>query len=403
MDLNCRLHYRISLHKSFYTVLSVGIIAVVLLSCIPAAAQSQPDSLLTDTIYFRHSSAHIDKELGSNAVKIDLIRRYLSEIGSRDSIGIDIFGYASPEGPHQFNEHLARQRAEALQSAIKPFTDIIPSIKWGVSPTAPRIEWPGLRYAAISVWRQSRQQGGSPGLLTEADASAAFPAETAASDSAAALLNRQESAGHLSAGQSDTGAGNSGMQEIDKAGSSRWIKFFIGTNLLYDAALTPNISAGIYLGNRVTVYADWMYAWWSKRDRRRYWRVYGGDIEARVQLGGGRSLSPFAGHHIGIYASIVTYDFQFGWDHIGVIGDKYNYAAGISYGYTLPVTRRLNIDFSIGVGYMWGRYMKHTPIDDHDVWISTHNRRWFGPTRAEIGLHWLIGPENTNTWKGGRR
>ena len=48
--------------------------------------------------------------------------------------------------------------------------------------------------------------------------------------------------------------------------------------------------------------------------------------------------------------------------------------------------------------------MKQHLIDDHDVWLSTHKHRWFGPTRAEIGLNWLIGPGNVNVKKeGGER
>ncbi len=35
--------------------------------------------------------------------------------------------------------------------------------------------------------------------------------------------------------------------------------------------------------------------------------------------------------------------------------------------------------------------MKQRLIDTHDVWQSTHNRRWFTvPTKAEISLVWLI-------------
>ena len=50
-----------------------------------------------------------------------------------------------------------------------------------------------------------------------------------------------------------------------------------------------------------------------------------------------------------------------------------------------PISSRLNLDFSIGIGYMWGKYMKQHLVDTHDVWQSTHNRSWFGPTKAEIG------------------
>lgn len=189
-------------------------------------------------------------------------------------------------------------------------------------------------------------------------------------------------------------------------GSASGPRFFMTTNLLYDAALTPNIGIGVCFGGRFTIFADWMHAWWSNREKRRYWRIYGGDIEARVQLGHGRSDNPLSGHRVGVYASLVTYDFQFGRTRTGVMADKYNYAAGLSYGYSLPVGRRLNLDFSIGVGYAWGRYMKQHLEDDHDVWQSTHSKRWFGPTRAEIGLTWLIGKGNVNTprnRKGGDR
>ena len=138
--------------------------------------------------------------------------------------------------------------------------------------------------------------------------------------------------------------------------------------------------------------------------RHRYWRVYGGDLELRTRLGNTprASVSPFAGHHLGVYASMATYDFQFG-NRTGVIGNKYNYAAGISYGYSLPVAHRLNFDFTAGVGYAWGKYKKHHPIDEHDVWLSTHKLKRFGPTRVEIGLQWLIGKGNHNARKGGRK
>lgn len=179
-------------------------------------------------------------------------------------------------------------------------------------------------------------------------------------------------------------------------------RIFLSTNLLYDAILTPNIGIGISVTDKVTVFADWMYARWSNRAKRRYWRIYGGDIEVRYHLNH-RKNSPLGGHHIGAYASLACYDFQKGLNHRGVLSDKYNYAAGISYTYSLPVARHFNIDFSLGVGYMWGTYKKHTPIDDCDVWLFTHKLGWFGPTKAGISLVWLIGSSVINNRKGGDR
>ena len=38
----------------------------------------------------------------------------------------------------------------------------------------------------------------------------------------------------------------------------------------------------------------------------------------------------------------------------GTLWEKMNYAVGLEYGYSLPVARRLNLDFVIGLGY-WGK------------------------------------------------
>ena len=79
------------------------------------------------------------------------------------------------------------------------------------------------------------------------------------------------------------------------------------------------------------------------------------------------------------------------------MGDKWTYGAGLSYGYSLSLSNRLNIDFSIGIGYLWGKYKKYHPADGCYVWDSTNSRKWFGPTNAEISLVYVIGG------KGGSR
>lgn len=52
----------------------------------------------------------------------------------------------------------------------------------------------------------------------------------------------------------------------------------------------------------------------------------------------------------------------------GTLWEKMNYAVGLEYGYSLPVTRRLNLDFVISVGYWGGEYHKYAPIGDCYVW-----------------------------------
>lgn len=181
------------------------------------------------------------------------------------------------------------------------------------------------------------------------------------------------------------------------------------TNMLYDCLLVPNAGLEFYLGGNMSIAANWMYAWWKTDRRHRYWRVYGGDLALRWWFGRAAAEKPLTGHHIGVYGQLLTYDFEFGGKGqiAGVPGgdlwDKANWAAGVEYGYSLPIARRLNIDFTVGLGYMGGTYYEYTPIDNCYVWQATKQRHWWGPTKLEVSLVWLLGHGNFNAGKGGER
>lgn len=175
----------------------------------------------------------------------------------------------------------------------------------------------------------------------------------------------------------------------------------IKTNMLYDLLLVPNIGVEVYLGKSWSAGGNWMYAWWKTDRKHRYWRTYGGDLYLRRWLGSKAEAKPLTGHHLGLYGGIVTYDFELGGR--GYLGDKWSYHAGIEYGYAHPIARRLNLEFNIGIGYLGGEYKEYLPIDDHYVWQATKRRHWFGPTKAEISLVWLIGRGNINQGKGGKK
>lgn len=189
---------------------------------------------------------------------------------------------------------------------------------------------------------------------------------------------------------------STGVDVMPEAQKKPWYAG-VKTNMLYDALLVPNGGLEIYLGKNWSIDAYWMYAWWKSDRVHNYWRTYGGDVELRKWLGSAAKRKPLTGHHIGAYAQIVTYDFELGGR--GYLADRWSYAAGVSYGYSLPVAKRLNIDFSIGLGYMGGEYKEYLPQDGHYVWQSTKRRHWIGPTKAEISLVWLIGRGNTNKTK----
>lgn len=165
------------------------------------------------------------------------------------------------------------------------------------------------------------------------------------------------------------------------------------TNLLYDALLVPNIGLEYRFAKRWSVTVDYRHAWWSRNSRHRYWRCYGGDLLLRRYFGN----RPFTGHHIGLFGTMLSYDFEFSGK--GRQSDGFNLGGGFEYGYAFPVARRLRLDCSLGLGYVGGRYKEYEPMDDCYVHERTRRLRWFGPARAEIALVWLLG-RNT---KGGAR
>lgn len=181
------------------------------------------------------------------------------------------------------------------------------------------------------------------------------------------------------------------------------------TNILHDLLAVPDIGAEFYVGRNISVSARWMGAWWSNERRHRYWRIYGGELTARYWFGRAAHSKPLTGHHAGIYAGASTFDFE--WGGTAYMGgcqghnifDRCMVNMGIEYGYSLPVARRLNIDFTLGVGYFGGIIEQFRPVNGYYLWQSTTRKRWFGPTKAEVSLVWQIGRDNINIRKGGNR
>lgn len=185
----------------------------------------------------------------------------------------------------------------------------------------------------------------------------------------------------------------------------------IRTNILVDAAAIPNIGIEFYLGKNFSVLGNWAYAWWGKEGGDHLWRVYGGELGLRWWFGRAAHAKPLTGHHLGIYAGLFTYDFCRGENGYmgglpkGTLWNRYHITAGVEYGYSKPIGRRLNLDFTLGLGYMGGEVRHYKPMDGHYVWQSTKRCNWIGPTKVEITLAWLIGCNNVNRpkTKGGKK
>ena len=161
----------------------------------------------------------------------------------------------------------------------------------------------------------------------------------------------------------------------------------VHNNMLLDMLIIPNVGVEFALGKHVSLGADWMYAWW-KSDPTFYWRIYGGDAYMRYYPWADRKNRPLTGQHFGIYGGILTYDFELGVR--GNMGERWSWFAGLEYGVSVPLARNLNLDLSIGAGYMGGEYKVYDYEEGYYVWKYTARRNWIGPTKADISLVWLL-------------
>lgn len=169
--------------------------------------------------------------------------------------------------------------------------------------------------------------------------------------------------------------------------------FAIRTNMLYDAILTPDLSVEMEMMPQWSFLAEGVWAWWSRESDNRYWRIYGTWIEVRRWLGGRPQQRVFTGHHVGVYGSFHTYDFEFG--HKGWQSPQ-TFGVGVSYGYSIRLNNRLNLDFGIRAGYSSGSQIKYIP--QCGTHVATHHgmRRYFGITGVEVALVWFPGAGKQN-------
>ncbi len=171
----------------------------------------------------------------------------------------------------------------------------------------------------------------------------------------------------------------------------------IKTNLLFDVALMPNIEVEIPLGRRWSLNGEYMFPWWLINNDRYCLQLLSGGAELRYWPGNRFRHKTLTGHFAGLYAGGGKYDLQ--WKENGYQGEFF-IAAGLSYGYSLPLSRRWNMEFSLGIGLLRTDYRHYRARDNYKTLLWQNNGRytWFGPTKAKISLVWLLGNK-----KGGRR
>lgn len=423
------------MYQTFCMIRKIVFTALIF-SCGCLSVQARHEVKDSVKIYFRQGGTELLPSLNGNRSALCRITDSLRAIHAPHAYrlkGVLVVGGASPEGSVRLNRWLSERRAAVLFDYLSDHMELPDTLR--ATKFIGR-DWNGLvslveddpevpyRDEALSMLREialesqadgdhdggylsrlQRLHGGEPynymykNLFPELRASRLYLTYERACNQTAAVP----------ALQTRLHPPETSLAEAAAPRPGRPFYMDIRTNLLYDALLVPNIGAEFYLGGRWSVVAGWMYGWWRNDRSNWYWRAYGGDLTLRKWLGKAAERKPLTGHHLGVNGQIFTYDFEtggkgyLGGNPGGTLWDRMNYSVGLEYGYSVPVTRRLNLDCSIGMGYSGGTYHEYAPVDDCYVWQSTRRRRWLGPTKAEVSLVWLIGRGNHNGSKGGRR
>lgn len=171
------------------------------------------------------------------------------------------------------------------------------------------------------------------------------------------------------------------------------------TNLLFDAAMIPNVEVEFPLGNRWSLNGEYMFPWWQLKKDKYCMQVISGSLEGRYWLGDRTKRPALTGHFLGFYAGGGKYDLQ--WEDNGYQGEFF-VASGISYGYTHKISRHLRLEYTIGVGVLRTGYRHYHARDNYKtlLWQNDGNYTWIGPTKVKVSLVWLL---SRKTKKGGNR
>lgn len=371
-------------------------------------------------LYYWRDRIDIDEEYLDNRVQIDHIKDYLARSPRIDSI--TIYAYASPEGVYEHNVWLSRRRAEAARRFI------LANIPEGraFDPSTIRLRpmeenWSGLRQEIeANYFRADRER-----VLNILDAPVGndtkkwrlqqldngytykyiirnhMPRLRLATWICvwARPVEKVEPLPALSVAIEPAMPGIAPVAptpslplpvEYDK----RTI-FALKTNMLYDAATWLNFAVEVPFNERFSLLYEHHCPWWVTGSNKycleflsfggefRWWFSPRTRSESRKLV----KRDALVGHFLGIYGMGGKFDLQA--NRTGCYQGEF-FSVGLTYGYSMPLCKRLNIEFSLSVGYAEIPHRHYIPSEDYELLIRDRSKsgtwHYVGPTKVEVAL-----------------
>ena len=420
--------------------MKLTVLICLIVFALRGSAQTSPDSsvVMRFRIFYPVGAVELHEDYMDNAKNLYRIRKYLEKSPQIDSV--TIYSSASPEGSYQLNKRLAAERGKTAKQYL---LDHLPADRhlsdsiFIIDPTAEN--WQGLRDMVYYQYTQSDRD----------EILAILDRNDITDERRKVLLKR------LNGGRTWRYILKNIMPTLRYA---TWVTVWqrireerivdkelislkverpelllpkfepiplpppvieedtkiilaVKTNLLYDAVSWLNFSVEVPLGDRFSLLYYHQFPWWrwgkaqneycmhflSIGTEGRWWfkTMPREATDSRIKR------DRLVGHFIGISGESGKYDFERQRD---VCYQGEHWSAGLTYGYAMPVGKRLNLEFSLSVGYASIAYRGYTPSEDYEILWRDPDKvgRWqyIGPTKAQISL---VLPFIIKVKKGGAR
>jgi len=410
-----------------------SIVLIGMLFCaLCSYAQVVQDSV---RVYFRQGQSVVDVSYRDNADRFKLLQeRYLlySRYPQYWLKGIRIVSSASPEATFSFNEWLSKQRTESILDYLKSHTEIDASLltlqplgeDW---KTLRRIvsETPDVPHREQVLDVLSRHHDGQEG---EGDLKRIVGGE-----SYQYLYNKvyprlrqtnvvfdvvkertYQYPARPSLGQPMAPPGllpEAPLYVFEPETEDTRTVLALKTNLLYDLVSWVNFSFEVPIKDKYSVLYYHQFPWWrwgegnneycmrflSIGAEGRWWfkPMPREKTEKRIKR------DRLMGHFIGVYAESGKWDFERKRD---ICYQGEHWSVGLSYGYAMPIGKRLNLELSASVGYASIPHRGYEPSADYSELYHLPEKdgtwHYIGPTKLQVSL---VLPITVKTKKGGGR
>ena len=391
------------------------LLTVVALCC-PFHANAETDSVNSDryALYYYHDRIDLQEDYLDNAMQMARIKDMLLHSPHIDSIAI--YAYSSPEGSPKWNNWLAVKRAEAAKafilSNLSNDSILLPE---NIILHPMGENWEGLyeelyanyhllnRDAVLRImrakvgtetkkWRLQNLDGGYTYTWIIRNHMPRLRVATwicvymQKPDFVAPVI--QDYKPDLGTIRIDT-LPLPELLPLPVAEKRKSTMFALKTNLLYDAVTALNAEVEVPIGKRFSVMVEDVFPWWKAGPNGNKYclQMWTMSVEPRWWFYRKGMNDRLQGHFIAPYVMSGKYDLQ--WN-TSICYRGYGWSAGLTYGYSMPLCKWLNMEFSMSIGYLNASFQHYQPSPDYEHLYKDPDNAgrmtYVGPTKLKVSL-----------------